>query len=41
MVSLIDIVPQTRAVQIAGGELELHGLGLRQIANLMLRLRTL
>jgi len=34
MVSLVDIVPQTRVVQIAAGELTLHGLGLRQIADL-------
>jgi hypothetical protein len=37
MVSLVDIVPQTRVVQIAGGDLTLHGLGLRQIAELLLR----
>jgi hypothetical protein len=37
MVSLIDIVPQKRVVQIAAGELELHGLGLRQIADLFLQ----
>jgi hypothetical protein len=37
MVSLIDIVPQTRTVSIAGGEIELRGLGLRQIADLMMR----
>ena len=37
MVSLLDIVPQKRTVQIAGGELELRGLGLRQIADLLLR----
>jgi hypothetical protein len=37
MVSLVDIVPQTRTVQIAGGELVLRGLGLRQIASLLLR----
>jgi hypothetical protein len=36
MVSLVDIVPQTRTVQIAAGELELRGLGLRQIADLFL-----
>jgi hypothetical protein len=36
MVSLVDIVPQTRKVQIAAGELELRGLGLRQIADLFL-----
>jgi hypothetical protein len=34
MVALADIVPQTRTVQLAAGELELHGLGLRQIADL-------
>ena len=34
MVSLVDIVPQTRVVKIAAGELTLHGLGLRQIADL-------
>jgi hypothetical protein len=37
VVSLIDIVPQTRTVQIAAGELELRGLGLRQIADLLVR----
>jgi hypothetical protein len=37
MVSLIDIVPQTRTVRIADGELVLRGLGLRQIAGLLLR----
>jgi hypothetical protein len=37
MVSLVDIVPQKRVVQIAAGELELHGLGLRQIADLFLQ----
>lgn len=38
MVSLIDIVPQTRTVRINGGsELELRGLGLRHIAGLLLR----
>jgi hypothetical protein len=36
MVSLVDIVPQTKTVQIAAGELELRGLGLRQIADLFL-----
>jgi hypothetical protein len=36
MVSLVDIVPQTKKVQIAAGELELRGLGLRQIADLFL-----
>jgi hypothetical protein len=34
MVSLVDIVPQKRTVQLAAGELELRGLGLRQIARL-------
>ena len=37
MVSLIDIVPQKRTVQIAAGEIELRGLGLRQIADLLVR----
>jgi hypothetical protein len=37
MVSLVDIVPQKRTVQIAAGTLELRGLGLRQIADLLLR----
>jgi hypothetical protein len=37
MVALVDIVPQKRTVQIRGGELELRGLGLRQIADLLLR----
>jgi hypothetical protein len=37
MVSLIDIVPQTRTVHIAAGELVLRGLGLRQVAGLLLR----
>jgi hypothetical protein len=37
MVSLIDIVPQKQTVQIAGGEIELRGLGLRQIADLLVR----
>jgi hypothetical protein len=37
MVSLIDIVPQTRLVQINGGEVELRGLGLRQVAGLLVR----
>jgi hypothetical protein len=36
MVSLVDIVPQKRTVQLAAGELELRGLGLRQIADLFL-----
>ena len=37
MVSLIDIVPQTATVQIAVGDVELRGLGLRQIADLLVR----
>jgi hypothetical protein len=37
MVSLIDIVPQTRAVETAHGTIELRGLGLRHIADLFLR----
>ena len=37
MVSLIDIVPQTRTVQIAAGEIELRGLALRHIADLLVR----
>ena len=38
MVSLVDIVPQRRTVRINGGsEVELRGLGLRQIASLLLR----
>lgn len=37
MVSLVDIVPQKRTIRIAAGELELRGLGLRQIADLFLR----
>ena len=37
MVSLVDIVPQTRIVFIEAGELELRGLGLRHIADLLLR----
>jgi hypothetical protein len=41
MVSLVDIVPQKRTVQIAAGELELHGLGLRQIASLLLQFPSL
>jgi hypothetical protein len=41
MVSLVDIVPQTRTVQTAAGELELRGLGLRQIAELLLRFPSL
>jgi hypothetical protein len=41
MVSLVDIVPQKRTVQISSGELELRGLGLRQIADLLLRFPSL
>jgi len=41
MVSLVDIVPQKRTVQIAAGELELRGLGLRQIAGLLLQFPSL
>ena len=37
MVSLVDIVPQTRTVEIGAGELKLRGLGLRHIAELLLR----
>jgi hypothetical protein len=37
MVSLVDIVPQRRTVQISAGALELRGLGLRQIADLLVR----
>jgi hypothetical protein len=37
MVSLVDIVPQRQTVQIAAGEIELRGLGLRQIAYLLTR----
>ena len=36
MVSLVDIIPQTRIINISAGELVLHGLGLRQIADLFL-----
>jgi hypothetical protein len=36
MVSLVDIVPQKRTVELAAGPLELRGLGLRQIAELFL-----
>src|SRR5262245_48992478 len=37
MVSLIDIVPQTRDVEISAGTLTLRGLGLRHIADLLVR----
>lgn len=37
MVSLVDIVPQTRSVETTVGTVELHGLGLRTIADLLLR----
>jgi hypothetical protein len=37
MVSLVDIVPQRQTVQIAAGAIELRGLGLRQIAELLVR----
>jgi hypothetical protein len=37
VVSLIDIVPQTRLVQTTVGEVELRGLGLRQVAGLLVR----
>jgi hypothetical protein len=37
MVSLVDIVPQSRVVDITSGELQLRGLGLRHIAELLLR----
>jgi hypothetical protein len=36
MVSLVDIVAQTRTVTTAAGDVELRGLGLRQIAELFL-----
>lgn len=41
MVSLVDIVPQTRTVRVAGGDLVLRGLGLRQIAALLLQFPSL
>jgi hypothetical protein len=41
MVSLVDIVPQKRSVTIAAGELEVRGLGLRQIADLLLQFPSL
>lgn len=37
MVSLVDIVPQTRKVELSIGAVELHGLGLRHIADLLVR----
>jgi hypothetical protein len=37
MVSLVDIVPQTQDVEITGGTLTLRGLGLRHIADLLVR----
>ena len=37
MVSLTDIVPQTREVETAHGTVTLRGLGLRHIAELFLR----
>ena len=37
MVSLVDIVPQTREVETAHGTITLRGLGLRHIADLFLR----
>ena len=37
MVSLIDIVPQTRDVETTHGTITLRGLGLRHIADLFLR----
>jgi hypothetical protein len=40
-ISLVDIVPQKRTVQLAAGELELRGLGLRQIAHLFLQFPSL
>jgi hypothetical protein len=36
MVSLVDIVPQTRTVELSIGTLQLHGLGLRSIAALLM-----
>jgi hypothetical protein len=41
LVSLVDIVPQTRTVQTAAGEIKLCGLGLRQIAELFLQFSSL
>lgn len=37
MVSLVDIVAQTRGVETAHGTIELRGLGVRHIADLLLR----
>ena len=37
MVSLVDIVPQTRPVALSIGTVELRGLGLRHIADLLVR----
>ena len=37
MVSLVDIVPQTRPVELSIGTVELRGLGLRHIADLLVR----
>lgn len=37
MISLSDIVPQRRTVRISAGDLELRGLGLREIADLFLQ----
>jgi hypothetical protein len=36
MVSLVDIIPQRRTVELSVGSLELRGLGLRHIADLLL-----
>lgn len=35
MVSLVDIVPQTRMVEIAAGTIKLRGLGIKHIAALL------
>jgi len=37
MVSLVDIVPQSRTVELSIGAVELRGLGLRHIADLLVR----
>ena len=37
MVSLVDIVPQTRTVALSIGSVELRGLGLRHVADLLVR----